>query len=144
MLVIEAARLDEVDRLVDLAYRHLERDIDAAWLGDHVAQGACIVARNVVTDHVVGFAVARREEGCQCQLLALAVDREYRSQGIGAALLRAVREQMVQTGAMSMHLQVRSDNGRAQAFYARHGFAPRGVAGAYADGEPALEFQRPL
>ncbi len=137
--------MDEVRELVDLAFRHLDRDLDAQWLSQQIAGGACIVARDVALDRVVGFAVARREEGCQAQLLALAVDRDRRSQGIGAALLRAVREQMTRSGAMSMHLHVRCDNDRAQAFYTRHGFAPAGFTpAAYADGESAVEFARPL
>lgn len=137
--------MDEVRDLVKLAFHHMDRDLDAEWLAGEIANGSCVVARNVAADEIVGFAVARREEGCQCQLLALAVDRAHRSQGIGAALLRAVREQMTRSGAMSMRLQVRSDNDRAQAFYTRHGFQPAGFTpAAYSDGEAAVEFARPL
>lgn len=145
MLVVEPARREEVDRLVDLARGALTEAIDGAWLSRAAAEGLCLVARETPSDRILGFALARREPCCQAHLLALAVDPFVQGQGVGTALLRSVQEEMMLTGAMDLRLEVRCDNPRAQSFYARHGFAPEGVQShAYADGEDAVCLRRPL
>ena len=145
MLVVEPARGGEVERLMELARQGLGRDADPAWIAAAAVQDACMVARDTRTDEILGFALVRREEGCEGHVLAVAVDRMHRNMGVGGALLKGVHDTMLRTGAMRLRLEVRSDNPRAQAFYTRHGFAPTGLQSrAYADGADAVCFARPI
>jgi ribosomal-protein-alanine N-acetyltransferase len=103
-----------------------------------------LVARDVPTNRVVGFALAS-SESCEGHLLAIAVDRQFRGAGIGSALLRNVRQEMTRSGAMRLKLEVRADDRAAQQFYTRHGFAPEGLEShVYSDGSDAVRMARPL
>lgn len=146
MLVVEPVRNADVDPVARLAVRTLKERYDPAWLAEHAHfdNGTFLVARDVPTNQIVGFAVAEAQE-TQGHLLALAVDANLRGQGIGRALLRDVRERLRNQGAMNLKLDVRWDDPAAQRFYARHGFHPAGLKeGVYADGADALEMARPL
>jgi ribosomal-protein-alanine N-acetyltransferase len=110
-----------------------------------MAHACCMVARDVPTDRIVGFALARREQPCEGHIMALAVDSMHRGEGIGRALLGGVRHEMLREGAMRLSLEVRADNQRAQAFYVRNGFHPEGLEShAYDDGMDAVRFARAI
>lgn len=143
MLVVGRARMDEVDRLAAMVAQDLQ--VNPEWLAEATLCDGCMVARDTRTDEMLGFAVVRREDACEGHLLALAVDRMHRGLGVGSALLKSVHDVMLRAGAMRLRLEVRADNPKAQAFYARHGFAPEGVESrAYPDGEDAVRLARPL
>lgn len=146
MLVVEPVRNTDVDPVARLAVRTLKERYDPEWLAKHadLHGGTFLVARDVPTNEVVGFAVAQSQEA-EGHLLALAVDRQLQGRGIGRALLADVRERLRTQGAMRMHLDVRWDDLYARRFYAREGFEPAGLKeGVYADGADALEMARPL
>lgn len=146
MLVVEPVRNTDVDPVARLALQTLQERYTPEWLAEHAqgGQGTFLVARDVPTNQVVGFALAQKGES-EGHLLALAVDAQRRGQGIGRALLSDVREQMRRQGAMRLRLDVRWDDPAARRFYARQGFAPEGIKeGVYADGADALEMAKPL
>jgi GNAT superfamily N-acetyltransferase len=87
---------------------------------------------------VVGFAGLRvgptfAGEELEGEIVALVVDPTYRSQGVGAAIVRAGEEWARERGASSMVLGTRGDRERAHRFYAREGYAQDG-----------LRFRKPL
>src|SRR5688572_33492657 len=88
MLVVEPVRNADVDPVARLALDSLQERYAAEWLARHanVAKGTFLVARDVPTNQIVGFALAEKNEG-QGHLLALAVDAQRRGQGSGRALL---------------------------------------------------------
>jgi ribosomal protein S18 acetylase RimI-like enzyme len=142
MLVVEPALDTDVANIVKLASRELRVDA-ASWPARH--HSCCLVARDIPTNHIVGFALADREDPCIGHILAIAVEGDHRGRGIGSALLSRVRQQMTQEGAMELVLDVRGDNQGAQEFYGRHGFRPEGrVSQAYPDGEDAIHLVRPI
>ena len=146
MLVVEPVRNADVDPVARLALDSLQERYAAEWLANHanVAKGTFLVARDVPTNQIVGFALAEKNEG-QGHLLALAVDAQRRGQGIGRALLADVRERMRSQGAQALRLDVRWDDPAARRFYARAGFEPAGIKeGVYSDGADALEMVKPL
>jgi len=146
MLVVEPVRNTDVDPVAKLALATLQERYAPEWLAEHanVQQGMFLVARDVPTNQVVGFALAEANDA-EGHLLALAVDRQRRGQGIGRALLADVREQMRRQGAMRLRLDVRWDDPAARHFYAKHGFAPAGIReNVYSDGGDALEMAKPL
>jgi ribosomal-protein-alanine N-acetyltransferase len=146
MLVVEPVRNADVDPVARLALDSLQERYAPGWLAEHanVAQGTFLVARDVPTNQIVGFALAESNEG-EGHLLALAVDEQRRGQGIGRALLADVRERMRLQGAHALRLDVRWDDPAARRFYARAGFQPEGLrSGVYSDGSDALEMMKPL
>lgn len=146
MLVVEPVRNADLDPVARLAIATLKERYAPEWLAEHahLDNGTFLVARDIPTNQVVGFALAEAAEA-EAHLLALAVDSQRRGQGIGRALLADVREQMRRQGAMRLRLDVRWDDPAARRFYARQGFSPQGIKeGVYADGADALEMAKPL
>lgn len=146
VLAIEPVKAEDVDPVARLAFRALREQYDSGWLASHAhdVAGTFLVARDVPTNHIVGFALANRD-ACEAHLLALAVDREHRGEGIGSALLSNVRDEVARAGAFRLSLEVRADDPGAQAFYRRHGFWPEGLeARVYSDGGDAIKMARPL
>ena len=145
MLVVEPMRNADAGSVARLAERALTESYDPAWLAEQAHNGStCLVARDVPTDRVVGFALAANES-CEGHLLAIAVDRQFRGAGIGSALLRNVRQEMTRAGAFKLKLEVRADDRATQEFYSRHGFAPEGLEShVYSDGGDAVRMARPL
>ena len=146
MLVVEPVRNTDVDPVARLALATLKERYSSEWLAEHASAkpGTFLVARDVPTNQVVGFALARSDD-VEGHLLALAVDAQRRGQGIGRALLSDVRERLRKEGALRMRLDVRWDDPSARRFYARQGFAPAGIKeNVYSDGADALEMAKPL
>lgn len=146
MLVVEPAGRQDIEQVARLAAESLSERFSSEWIQEHAAgAGQVVVAREVRTGRILGFAMARREQPCQGHLLALAVDHHHRGRGIGAALLRQVGTEMARSGAQCLCLEVRVDDPAAQAFYLRHGFHPEGLEShVYSDGGDALRLARPL
>ncbi len=59
------------------------------------------------------------------------MDRAYRRQGIGGALVAACMAWAATTGATTIRLEVRASNVPALALYKRYGFSTLGVRRAY-------------
>jgi ribosomal-protein-alanine N-acetyltransferase len=78
----------------------------------------------------VGFALCRvvRDEG---ELLSIGVGPVYRRRAIGAALLRDSMERCRRAGAVTMFLEVATDNRSAQALYETFGFGLVGKRDGY-------------
>lgn len=69
---------------------------------------------------------ARADGLPDAELLAIAVDRAWRRQGLGERLARGVVEGLGQLGASELKVVVGADNQAANRFYARVGFRPAG------------------
>jgi ribosomal-protein-alanine N-acetyltransferase len=96
---------------------------------------------------VAGFALAswlRQDPAVEVE--GLVVERAFRRQGMGAALLSACASWAADQGASMLRLEVRASNVAAQALYQRHGFLAEGIRRAYysAPTEDALLLGRPL
>lgn len=145
MFVIEPARASEAAELARLANENLSAEMDGDLVVSMAEKDALMVARDARTDDILGFCACRREDACEAHLLALAVDKNHQGEGVGSALLKHLQDTMFRTGARSLELDVRSDNTRAQEFYARHGFEPAGLERhAYSDGADAVHLRRPI
>ena len=90
----------------------------------------------------IGYLVAHAVED-ELQLLSLAVEARYRRRGIGRMLLEHALAQ--EPEAAVVHLEVRSNDAGAQAFYARLRFRPVGLRpGFYPGGVVAVALARVL
>ncbi len=92
---------------------------------------------------LAGVLLSMRRSATQGRILVMVVETERREFGIGSALLRAFLQQCAREGLMSVVLEVRVSNLRAQEFYRRHGFREEGhLANYYPDDEDAIVMTR--
>jgi [ribosomal protein S18]-alanine N-acetyltransferase len=113
-------------------------------------QAAMLVRHGLVAlsgSNVVGFAVAswlRQEPAAEVE--GLFVERKFRRQGIGAALMTACMAWAANAGASAVRLEVRASNESALGLYHRHGFFAVGLRTAYysAPSEDALLLEAAL
>lgn len=92
---------------------------------------------------VVGYIVAALAEDREGRVFSLAVDPTHRKRGVAAALLQRALDLYRSEGIPAVRLEVRVDNGPAQALYRRFGFEPVGrLPGYYSDGADALVMRR--
>ena len=75
----------------------------------------------VQQDQLVGTAMAGFD-GHRGWVYYLGVDPDFRSQGIGTALMRRVENKLEALGCPKLNLQIRADNQEVQAFYEKLGF----------------------
>ena len=87
---------------------------------------------------IIGYTVTLWVED-EIHILNLAVDDNYRHQGIGTQLLSTLEKFAKKHQSNHFWLEVRSSNLPAQAFYTKHGFKPLGLRKRYyRNGEDAL------
>lgn len=141
--MVEPAQATDLQNVIRLASDAL--GMDPGSIPSRMADGWCLVARDIDQGHVVGFALAERHAPCEGHLMALAVDGTRQGEGIGSTLLRRMQDELARSGAMRFCLEARADDEKARGFYQRHGFQPEGLAaGSYADGGDAVHYSRPI
>lgn len=84
-----------------------------------IAKGHCLAA--VISDAPIGFAAAGAV-GRELHLGEISVARAHQKQGIGAALLRALAVDALNSGFRAITLNTYRDISWNGPFYARHGF----------------------
>jgi ribosomal-protein-alanine N-acetyltransferase len=91
-----------------------------------------------VERHLAGY-IAGLMDGGEGYIASIAVAPDRRRQGIGRALLDAVKQKFIARGAITMALHVRAGNEPAIALYRQFGFVTHElVPGYYGNGTPAL------
>ncbi|AEH25016.1 ribosomal protein S18-alanine N-acetyltransferase [Pyrococcus yayanosii] len=87
---------------------------------------------------VIGYVMGYLRPDMEGHIMSIAVDPEYRGNGIGKALMIAVIERLLKKGARWIGLEVRVSNERAIRLYERLGFRKvKRIIGYYSDGEDA-------
>lgn len=120
------------DRISRRAFARLMRSESAALMvTGQPPRGYCVVLFRR------GSSVAR--------LYSIAVSSREGGRGEGRALLAAAEGEAVRRGRRAMRLEVREDNRRARDLYERNGYRRFDrIDGYYADGSPALRYEKPL
>jgi ribosomal-protein-alanine N-acetyltransferase len=141
-LRIEPARSGDAAALAAIAAEALPEPWSEAGFAEEIGlpEARVWLARGG-TGEPLGYLVAHRVLD-ELQVLSLAVVKEQRRRGAGRALLE--RALASEPGLRVVHLEVRSNDAVAQAFYHRVGFRPVGLRRAfYPGGEDALLLARP-
>ncbi len=87
---------------------------------------------------VVGYVMAYLRPDLEGHIMSIAVDKRYRGNGIGSALLAEVINRLIARGARYIGLEVRVSNEKAIRLYERFGFRKvKRIIGYYSDGEDA-------
>lgn len=97
-------------------------------------------------DQIAGYSlIALRKGSRRARLYSLALDPAGHGRGLGRFLLGASERAAKARGALSMRLEVRTDNAAAIALYEKNGYRFFGrIEDYYEDGGPALRFEKPL
>lgn len=150
--LIRAMRLEDLDRVLAIAGESIEaprwtrQDYEQTLLtAPEALVRSCWIAFSA--GGAVGFAVSswlRQEPAAEVE--GLVVERAFRRQGIGSALIAACMEWARSQGATTIRLEVRASNAAALALYRRQGFSPAGARRGYysAPLEDALLLEAPL
>ena len=128
--LIRAMTADDSAAVADLCDQ-LGYPVDSGRLAHRFAQvthqGHSIVFVAEANGRVVGWihvaVTPLLEADLGAEILGLVVDRDHRSAGVGAALLRAGEEWARHTGCTAMRVRSRIARERAHAFYERSGYA---------------------
>ena len=75
-----------------------------------------------VVDHLVVGTVMGGYDGHRGWVYSVAVNANYRRQGIGRDLIRELETALLERGCLKVNLQVRATNAEAVAFYERLGY----------------------
>jgi len=87
---------------------------------------------------IIGYVMGYLRPDLEGHIMSIAVDPDYRGNGIGSALLTEVIERLINEGARYIGLEVRVSNENAIRLYESFGFRKiKRVIGYYADGEDA-------
>ncbi|WP_297062865.1 ribosomal protein S18-alanine N-acetyltransferase [Thermococcus sp.] len=87
---------------------------------------------------VIGYVMAYLRPDLEGHIMSIAVDKYYRGNGIGSALLTEAIERLIERGARYIGLEVRVSNENAIRLYERFGFKKvKRIIGYYSDGEDA-------
>lgn len=98
---------------------------------------------DIENGRLAGVLLSMRRSSLRGRILVMAVETERRAAGIGSALFQAFMQQCKREGLVSIVLEVRVSNLRAQKFYVRHGFREDGhIANYYPDDEEAVVMTR--
>ena len=144
---IRPARKDDLDELIALEESTFDYDrISRAQWRRHLCGGSASVLVAEQAGGLPGCVLLffRRGSGT-ARLYSLAIRRDARGQGLGAALLESAEEEARARGCGAMRLEVRPDNAAAIALYEKRGYT-RGerVAGFYEDGMDAWRYRKTL
>lgn len=102
--------------------QQLSRVINDARLGDiTVAHDGEELIGYLITVYVFSL----EHLGLTAEIDEFYVEPEFRSCGVGSALLLAAERTASNGGCTNLSLQLGDDNRRAQSMYLRHGFSPR-------------------
>jgi ribosomal-protein-alanine N-acetyltransferase len=96
-------------------------------------------------DVPIGFLLGVSQVECEARILMFAVERSYRTQGIGTVLMNAFLDRCRVRSFRRVTLEVRVSNATAIRFYTRYQFAVLDLLRAYySDGENGYQMAREL
>jgi ribosomal-protein-alanine N-acetyltransferase len=132
---VRKAEIDDAPALARIAREVLPEGWSEYSIRASLARpGACALVTEPIRGFVLGWRSAEQGE-----ILTLAVEKDFRGQGLGRALAVALLDRLRGEGARSVSLEVRSSNAVALGLYGSIGFATLGLRRHYyRDGEDAL------
>ncbi len=137
---VEPAKADDAERLAQLHAESFFRGWPAAdfaaYAIDRSTPGFVVADR---ARKIHGFLMLRLA-GEEAEILTVAIDRRQRRKGFGAALLQAAIDDLLQSPARALFLEVDESNVAARRLYRRFGFRETGTRKDYyqtQSGKPA-------
>ena len=95
-------------------------------------------------ERIIGFVGGAIRSG-HGHISGIAMDREYRMNGMGKRLLKMVDAEFLADGFEQITLEVRKSNRNAIRFYKKNGYKKSyDIKGYYADGEDAIVYEKKI
>ena len=123
-------RLHEIDQICferDIAYSHAE-------LGFYLRDSRSVARVAEVPGQIAGFVLGRVERNFIAHVITLDVAPEWRRQGVGTRLMRAVHCEFLRRNAEISVLEVSTENTTARRFYERLQYVHAGILPGYYSG----------
>jgi len=129
--MIRSATAKDVDELLRLENACFDHDqLTRTDFRNALRASRCLVLVHADGDEIAAYALLRMK-GRQGHLQSLAVDPDERRRGLGRALIAAAEGAARARGARHMQLELREDNGAAEALYESLGYRHHGTWLAY-------------
>ena len=133
--MIRSATTKDIDQLLRLENACFEHDqLTRTDFRNALRASRALVLVYAEADRLAAYALLRMK-GRQGHLQSLAVDPQARRRGLGRRLIAAVEEAARERGGRHMQLELREDNGAAEALYASLGYRHHGTWLAYYEDE---------
>jgi ribosomal-protein-alanine acetyltransferase len=134
---IAPARLSDATAMAEMSRALVEDGLPWSWTPDRLARAIRHSETEVIaakdSGRLLGFAVLRLFDE-EAHLLLFAVDAEVQRTGLGRQMIEWLEELARAAGIRSVHLEVRSRNRKARAFYRALGYLEVGVRRRYYSG----------
>lgn len=144
---IRAARHADLDALVELENRSFDTDrVSRTQYRRHIDSATGIVLIAAAGAKIAGSAlVFLRNGSSRARLYSIAIARDCRGMGVGAALLQACEKVARSSGRQTLYLEVRDDNTAAIRLYESRGYR-RGptLHRFYEDGAEARRYEKAI
>src|SRR5215469_85250 len=124
--------VDELLRLEDACFDHDQ--LTRTDFRNALRASRALILVYAEADRLAAYALLRMK-GRQGHLQSLAVDPEARRRGLGRRLIAAAEEAALERGARHMQLELREDNGAAEALYESLGYRHHGTWLSYYEDE---------
>lgn len=145
-MTVRRARAEDLPALLDLESQFPGDRLSPRQLRRHLKAPSARFLVATEAGRVCGYALVFTRRGSRCaRLYSIAVHAAMQGKGIGRSLLEAVLHQLKSGRFRELRLEVRVDNGRAQALYRQLGFTEFGRKHVYyEDGSDALRLRLKL
>jgi [ribosomal protein S18]-alanine N-acetyltransferase len=145
VLKIRHVQPNDIFPVIALAYETLPERYNPAIFNqfyEAFPEGFLVALRDT---NIIGFLIGVKTTPTTARILMLSVKEKNRRQRIGTALLQHFLHEMKQLHVTRIHLEVRSTNTSALAFYKKQGFCPQGIHQCfYQNGEDAYTMTKEL
>ncbi len=122
--------LSDISEIAELEEKYIPNGWSEDAFSDWMKNEYTVIFKAMTKDDIIGFINGSwvLDEG---ELLNIAVDENYRKQGIAAMLLEAMEGYFAEKDVMKLFLEVREKNTSAINFYVKHEFIKVGLRKKY-------------
>lgn len=122
---LEKAGLCDAVAIAEMSRDYIEFDLGWSWTPERVAgaikKPSSVALKVISASALVGFGIMSVTSE-KANLNLLAVEPDFRSNGIGAKILMSLEDKALDSSAENFYVQVRESNQQALRFYHRFGY----------------------
>lgn len=129
-IYIEKCGLSDISQIAELEEKYIPDGWSESAFSDWMKNDNTVIFKAIAKDDIIGFINGSwvSDEG---ELLNIAVDENFRKQGIAAMLLEALERCFKEKNVLKLFLEVREKNISAINLYVKHEFIKVGLRKKY-------------
>jgi ribosomal protein S18 acetylase RimI-like enzyme len=142
---VRKATIEDIPRLVELENLCFETDrISKQSFNRLFKKGHCSIIVDIADDIIRGYVLILFRRGTSLsRLYSIAVDPQYRKQGVAESLVKTGEQNALDNDTISMRLEIRRDNTASINFFVKMGYILFGeIPDYYEDGMEALRYEK--